>query len=269
MANIKPSTGQSFHRINRIPTKYFDNRRTSKRKVERMSQGLSRAWNSDSWPLVSILIIAALLFIFGLIAEEVAEGEALGFDRAVLLALRDAADPSRPIGPPWLLEAARDVTSLGSTVVIGLILIAVVGYFLLDRERATAWLMLGAVVGGVALNDFLKFLFARPRPDFVAPAVRVFTSSFPSGHAALSAITYLAFGAILARTHASARIRVYFMSLAVIVTGLVGVSRVYLGVHYPTDVLAGWCVGTAWAMGCWALMAWLQRRGEIGPPKAI
>jgi undecaprenyl-diphosphatase len=145
----------------------------------------------------------------------------------------------------------------------------VVGYLLLDRERTAAWLMLGAVLGGVALNDVLKFAFARPRPDFATPAVRVFTSSFPSGHAALSAITYLTLAAILARTHPSARIRIYFMSLAAIVTGLVGLSRVYLGVHYPTDVLAGWCIGTAWAMGCWALMAWLQRRGGIEPPEAI
>jgi undecaprenyl-diphosphatase len=231
-----------------------------------MQQGLSRAGQSEGWLLVSILIIAVLLFAFGLIAEEVVEGEPLAFDRAVMLAFRDAANPSKPIGPPWLLEAARDVTSLGSIIVLGIILIAVVGYLLLDGERTTAWLMLGAVLGGVGLNDVLKFVFARPRPDFVAPEAQVFTSSFPSGHAALSAITYLTLGAILARTHPSIRIRIYFMSLAAVITGLVGLSRVYLGVHYPTDVLAGWCIGTAWAMGCWALMTWLQRRGGIAPP---
>jgi undecaprenyl-diphosphatase len=231
-----------------------------------MRQGIARAGHSDSWLAISVLSIAALLFAFGLIAQEVVEGEPLAFDRTVMLAFRDAANPSIPIGPPWLLEAARDVTSLGSTVVLGIILFAVVGYLLLDRKRTAAWLMLGAVLGGVALNDFLKFAFARPRPDFVTPAVQVFTSSFPSGHAALSAIAYLTLGAILARTHASVRIRIYLMSLAAIVTGLVGLSRVYLGVHYPTDVLAGWCVGTAWAMGCWALMTWLQRPGGIEPP---
>jgi undecaprenyl-diphosphatase len=231
-----------------------------------MRQGLARAGYSDSWLLVSILIIAVLLFAFGLIAEEIVEGEPLAFDRAVMLAFRDAANLSMPIGPPWLQEAARDVTGLGSTIVLGIILFAAVGYLLLDRERTAAWLMLGAVLGGAALNDFLKFVFARPRPDFVTPAVRVFTASFPSGHAALSAITYLTLGAILARTHPSIRIRIYFMSLAAILTGLVGLSRVYLGVHYPTDVLAGWCIGTAWAMGCWALMTGLQRRGGIEPP---
>jgi undecaprenyl-diphosphatase len=234
-----------------------------------MRQGVSRTRNSESSPLVPILTVAALLFVFGLIAEEVVEGELLAFDRTVMLAFRDAADPSRPIGPPWLLEAARDVTSLGSTIVLAITLFAVVGYLLLDHERTAACLMLGAVLSGVTLNDFLKFAFARPRPDFVTPAVRVYTSSFPSGHAALSAITYLTLAAILARTNPSVRVRLYFLSVAVIVTGLVGVSRVYLGVHYPTDVLAGWCIGTAWAMGCWALMTWLQPRGGIESQKAI
>ena len=231
-----------------------------------MKHGIARAWRPENRLLISVLAIAALLFAFGLIAQEVVEGEPLGFDRTVMLAFRGAANPSVPVGPPWLLEAARDVTSLGSTIVLGILLFVVVGYLLLDGERTAAWLMLGAVLGGAALNDVLKFAFARPRPDFVTPALRVFTSSFPSGHAALSAITYLTLGAILARTHPSVRIRICFMSLAAFITGLVGLSRVYLGVHYPTDVLAGWCIGTAWAMGCWALMAWLQRRGGIEPP---
>src|ERR1700676_3554646 len=120
-------------------------------------QGTPGAGQPESRLLASILVIAALLFAFGLIAEEVVEGEPLAFDRAVMLAFRDAADPSMPIGPAWLLEAARDVTSLGSTIVLGILLFAVVGYLLLDRERTAAWLMLGAVLGGVALNDVLKF----------------------------------------------------------------------------------------------------------------
>jgi undecaprenyl-diphosphatase len=230
-------------------------------------QAIARGVRSDIWPLVAILTFAGLLLAFGLIAQEVLEGEPLWFDRALLLAFRDPSNPAVPIGPAWLPGAARDVTSLGSTIVLGFILFAVAGYLLLARKRASAWLMLGAVLGGLAVSSALKYAFDRPRPDIVPPAVEVFTASFPSGHATLSAITYLTLAAILGRTQPAPRIRIYFMVLAAIVTGFVGVSRVYLGVHYPTDVLAGWCIGAAWALGCWALMSWLQRRGGIEPPE--
>jgi undecaprenyl-diphosphatase len=227
---------------------------------------LARHWRLETRLLMSVLTIAVLLFAFGLIAQEVTEGKPLTFDQNVMLALRSSANPSVPIGPAWLQEAARDITSLGSTIVLGIITFAVVGYLFLARKPAVAWLMLGAVLGGIALNNLLKFAFARPRPDFVTHAVRVFTTSFPSGHATLSAITYLTMGALLARTHPSFAIRLYFLSLAAFLTVLVGMSRIYLGVHYPTDVLGGWCIGAAWAMGCWVLMAWLQNGGQVEPP---
>ena len=216
-----------------------------------------------------ILTIAGLLFAFGFIAQEMAKGKTLAFDRAVMLALRSSADPSVPIGPAWLPEAARDVTSLGSIVVLVIVTLAAVGYLFLAGKSAVAWLMLIAVVGGIALSDLLKFAFARARPDVVTPLARVFTTSFPSGHATLSAITYLTIGVILARSQPSSPISLYFMSLAVFLTVLVGVSRIYLGVHYPTDVLAGWCIGAAWAMGCWAIMTYLQSVGQVEPPSPL
>jgi undecaprenyl-diphosphatase len=235
--------------------------------MRRLRQRLAELSRAEARLLTSVLAIAALLFAFGEIAEDVIEGEPLAFDRVIMLAFRDAADPSVPIGPPWLREAARDVTSLGGTVVLGFILFTVAGYLFLARKRAAAWLMLGTVLGGVTVNTLLKLAFARPRPDFVTPAVPVFTPSFPSGHAALSAITYLTLGALLARTQSSFRMRLYFMSVATVLTVLVGSSRVYLGVHYPSDVLAGWFIGAAWALGCWVLMIWLQRRGQVEPPE--
>src|SRR6202022_982348 len=223
-------------------------------------------WCSETWLLISILTIAVLLFAFGLVAQEVSEGEPLTFDQNVMLALRNPANPSVPVGPTWLREMARDITSLGSTIVLGIITFAVVGYLFLARRPAVAWLMLGTVLGGGALNNLLKFAFARPRPDFVAHAARVFTSSFPSGHATLSAITYLTMGALLARLHTSLTIRIYFITVAGFFILLIGMSRVYLGGHYPTDVLGGWCIGAAWAMGCWVLMTWLQQGGRVEPP---
>jgi undecaprenyl-diphosphatase len=209
--------------------------------------------------LVSCLLgIAIAVFAFGAIAEDILENEPFAFDRSILLALRAPGNPAIPIGPAWLPEAARDVTSLGSTMVLGLILLSIVGYLLLERRRAAAWLILGAVTGGVVLNNLLKLAFGRPRPDVASPAVQVFTSSFPSGHATLSAIAYLTLGALLAQTQERLAIRIYIMTLAVLATVLVGVSRIYLQVHYPSDVLAGWCIGSAWAMACWAILQWLQ-----------
>ena len=212
-----------------------------------------------------VLTIAGLLFVFGFVAQEVVEGKTLAFDREIILILRSSADPSIPIGPAWLPEAARDVTSLGSMVVLGIVTLAVAGYLFLSRKSALAWLMLIVVVGGIALSDLLKLAFGRARPDVVAPLARVFTTSFPSAHATLSAITYLTIGAILARSQRSSALSLYFMFLAAFLTVLIGVSRIYLGVHYPTDVLAGWCIGAAWALGCWAIVARWRSVDQLSP----
>ena len=213
--------------------------------------------------MISLFTIAVLLLVFGFVAGEATEGKPLALDRYIMRALRSSADPSVPIGPPWLQEAARDITSLGSVIVLAIITFAAVGYLFLAHKRGVAWMMLIAVFGGLTLNSLLKLAFARPRPDLVAPAARVFTTSFPSGHAALSAITYLTIGALLARAHPSSAISLYFLSLAAFLTVLIGVSRIYLGVHYPTDIFGGWCFGAAWAIICWLLMAMLQSGGRV------
>jgi undecaprenyl-diphosphatase len=212
---------------------------------------------------IYLLAIACLLFIFGVVAQIVVEGKSSAFDRSIILAFRQPGNLSAPIGPAWVQEAARDLTSLGSIIVLVIITAAVAGYLFLARKQAAAWLMLFAVFGGIALSDLLKFAFARPRPDFVAPAARVFTTSFPSGHATLSAITYLTIAALLARSQSSPKIGRYFIVLAALLTILVGISRIYLGVHYPTDVVGGWCIGAAWALGCWVLMTRLQHGGRV------
>jgi undecaprenyl-diphosphatase len=228
----------------------------------------SRYWSlrigpAEIWILVAFFTIAGLLLVFGHIAEEVFEGDAAKFDETILLAFRSPNGTLGPIGPPWVEEAARDVTALGSYTILSIIFFAVLSYLLMAQQRAAAFWVFAAVSGGVVLSNLLKLAFERPRPDLVPPAVRVFSSSFPSGHATLSAITYLTLGALLASLHPSLRFKTYFLGLAALLTILVGISRIYLGVHYPTDVIAGWCVGAAWAAFCWCIFRWLKSRGQI------
>jgi undecaprenyl-diphosphatase len=219
--------------------------------------------------LIALLTIACLLFAFGVIAQNVTAGTSLAFDQKVVLALRDPGNPSAPIGPAWAQEAARDLTSLGSVIVLLIMTCAVAVYLFLARKYAAVWLLLVAVFGGMAMNDLLKLAYARPRPDHVYQATRVFTSSFPSAHAELSAITYLTMAALLAQSQSSFKIGLYFIALAALLTMSIGVSRIYLGVHYPTDVLGGWCIGAAWALACWVLMTWLQYGARIEPRGAV
>jgi undecaprenyl-diphosphatase len=212
--------------------------------------------------LLGFLVCAALALGFGHLASEVVEGETMGFDEAVLVALRNPGDLSDPVGPVWLEGVARDVTALGSYTVVGSFVAATLAYLLMVGRRHMAFLMALSVAGGALLSNALKYLFARPRPEIVPPEVVVFTSSFPSGHATLAAVTYLTLGALLAEIHPARRLKIYFLSLAAALTVAVGASRVYLGVHYPSDVLAGWCVGAAWALGCY-VVTWRIRRSNV------
>lgn len=225
-------------------------------------------WHAEIWLLVSVFIVTALLLLFGFIADEVMEGSSTALDQYILLLFRAGPDHlSGPVGPPWVREMARDVTSLGSVAVLGIVSAVVVMYLLLARSRAEALLVLVAVLGGVAINSLLKIQFSRPRPDLFVAAAKVFTASFPSGHAAFSATTYMTLAALLTRMTERNRLRYYFVGVAVMLTFMIGVSRLYLGVHYPTDVLAGWCIGSAWALMCWAVMTRLQHQGDIEPPR--
>jgi undecaprenyl-diphosphatase len=213
--------------------------------------------------LATMFVLAGGLWGFISLAEEVNEGETQAFDRAVILALRNPADLSDPLGPRWFEEMVRDVTALGSNVVLAFVTVAVIGFLALARKRGAALLVLVSVLGGSLLGDILKLVFARPRPDLVPHGAEVYTMSFPSNHAMGAAVTYLTLGALLARLQVSPRVKGYFLAVSVILTAAVGLSRVYLGVHWPTDVLAGWSVGAAWAMAVWLVALWLQRRGKV------
>lgn len=221
---------------------------------------------NETVPLVSLAAFGLFGWLFVKLAGEVIEGDTQGFDRDILLALRNPADRGDPIGPTWLEEVARDITALGGHTVLGLVTVSVLVYLALSRRRGATWLVLVSIGGGMALSALLKLGFDRPRPDLVPHYARVYTASFPSGHAMLSAVTYLTLGALLARVQAERGLKIFFLGLAVGVTVLVGLSRIYLGVHWPSDVLGGWCGGAAWACLCWFVALHLQRRGQVEPP---
>ena len=209
-------------------------------------------------PLVGFMTCAALAFVFVKIAGEMAEGETTNFDERILLALRDPADLKKPIGPGWLETAMIDLTSFGGVPALTLITVLVVLYLVIAKRYANAALVAGAISGGAVLTSVLKLGFARPRPEVVDHLVTVQSMSFPSGHAMASAVTYLTLGALLARTERRPAVRGYIFAVAGFLTLLIGVSRVFLGVHYPTDVLAGWSLGAAWALLCWLVARWLR-----------
>src|SRR5215207_8095507 len=213
--------------------------------------------------LITLLVIFGTVFVFARLVDEVVQGETRAFDEAVLLVLRDRINLSDPIGPAWLQIMFRDITSLGGHAVVTLITLAVIGYLLMDGKRGAALLVLASVGGGAVLSSLLKLGIDRPRPDLVAHLVEVSTASFPSGHATLAAVTYLTLGALLSRVEARRSAKIYVLTVAVALTFLIGISRIYLGVHWPTDVLAGWCIGAAWALLCGAVAYGLQRRGVI------
>ena len=217
-------------------------------------------------PLILLVLIAGGVWTFIELADEVSEGETRAMDRAVLLALREPADLSDPLGPVWLEEVVRDFTALGGFAVLTLLTLAVCGYLLLDGKKHLALLLLAAVAGGLLGSHLLKAGFERPRPDVVPHRVVVSSASFPSGHSMQAAATYLTLGALLARVQKRRRLKVFSLALAAFLTLLVGFSRLYLGVHWPTDVLAGWTAGGVWAFLCWAVALGLQRRGAIEKP---
>lgn len=198
--------------------------------------------------------IPSLILLFSAIAAAVSLNATAPFDRSVLLWLRDPADVSRPIGPEWLFESMRDFTSLGSVAIVVLFTVVIAGYWLLVERGRAAALLVAVLIGALVTNDLLKLAFDRPRPDAILQSARVFSSDFPSGHAALSAAAYFS-AALLSGSQATGVARRFLLCLAGFVVLVIGFSRLYLGLHYPSDVLAGWCVGGAWVLALSRAMA--------------
>jgi undecaprenyl-diphosphatase len=214
----------------------------------------------EVWVLVPCLIVVLGIWGFVAIADEVREGDTQQFDERIMQMLRHQ---SQPVGPSWLVEVGLDITALGGIAVLSLIILLACGYLALQRKYHAMWLVLIATFGGQLLSSGLKMFFDRPRPDQSLHLAEVYTASFPSGHSMLSAVVYLTLGTLLARVEPRRRTKAFLVTAALLLTFLVGISRVYIGVHYPTDVLAGWSAGLAWALLCWMFARYLQRHGKV------
>lgn len=210
--------------------------------------------------LVALGAIAGCLWLFVAIADEVVEGGTHALDERLLLALRNPADPADPLGPGWIEELMRDVTALGSFGILAAITAATAGFLALAGDRLSMWFILVSVGGGQALSSLAKHGFDRPRPDLVPHGMVTYTASFPSGHSMMAAVTYLTLAVMIARVQPTRALRAYVLALAVALVLAIGISRVYLGVHWPTDVLAGWTAGAGWALACWLAATWWERR---------
>ncbi|HEY0947208.1 MAG TPA: phosphatase PAP2 family protein [Opitutaceae bacterium] len=227
-------------------------------------------WRQAGWSgfvlLVALAALCTSLWVFVELADDAPEGDYVETEARILRAFRQPGDLARGVGPGWLPEVARDVTALGSAAVLTLMVLLVLGFLLLRRQYGAALFVFVASLGGWLLSDGLKEVFGRERPDVVPHLMEESSASFPSGHSMVSSVIYLTLGSLLGQIVARRREKIYFVHAAMLLTFLIGVSRVYLGVHYPTDVLAGWSAGTAWALLCWLIAWWLQRRGKIERP---
>jgi undecaprenyl-diphosphatase len=212
------------------------------------------------WPILAAAGFALFLLALLWFGHELVEGDGASVDRAIMLAMRVPGHPLQPIGPAWLPSAVRDVTALGSsTVLTFIVLVAAIFLALAGRLRTALLVVSASFLGSVAVETIRAFI-ARPRPQLTGQLMEASSPSFPSGHAAISAIVYLTLATLLFPVLPNRRIRAFVLIVALVLTVSIGLSRLYLGVHWPSDVLAGWAFGGVWAMLWWRIELELLNR---------
>ena len=205
---------------------------------------------SRAFPVVLVLTLACAAG-FVAVAWLVSSGATEALDRSIMLLSRTPGDLDDALGPDWFEEMLAEITALGGYTILVIVSGVVLGALLLQGERRAAAFLAVSLVGGSIVSSGLKALFARPRPDLVEHLDRTFTSSFPSAHAMVSTLAYVTLAAVCIRFLRRSRTRVFALATAVLLAIAIGASRVYLGVHWPSDVVAGWLAGAAWAGAAW------------------
>lgn len=214
--------------------------------------------------LAALLVVALGVMTFVELADDMTEADGQAFDLMVLQAVRPIPNqPDQPWGPWWLHEAAADITSLGGISVLALFAVAAMGFLLIQRKWLSAVLMAVGLAGGVALSEGLKAVFQRERPPIAFQAVETINASFPSGHALLSTVFYLTLGVMLTRAVPQRRLKAYVLGVSLLIALMIGLTRIYLGAHWASDVFAGWSVGAAWAMTLWLVAYAVERRQRL------
>jgi undecaprenyl-diphosphatase len=210
--------------------------------------------------LLAFLLAALALYNFFELGGDMIEGDTVAFDRRVMLAMRNPADVSDPIGSHSIEEAVRDITALGGFTLVTLVTVVGLLLFLFHKKWLHAGVLAVTVLLAWASSEGSKLLYGRARPDLVPHGVYVYSGSFPSGHSTLAAATFLTLAALISSLEPHRRTKAVVYVLALAILAAVGASRVYLGVHWPSDVLAGWCLGGSWALGAWIALRVLVSR---------
>lgn len=215
-------------------------------------------------PVLLMALVAGGIYTFVAVANDVGENELQRFDNGLLLLFRQPGDVSAPIGPSWVAQSVVEITTLGGYPVLVTLVTAIAGFLLVYRKFGPAIFMVAAIVSGTGVSHLLKIVYDRPRPDIVDHLVATHTASFPSGHATMSAVVYLTLATMIVRLVDDVAVRIYVILMAVLLTFMVGMSRIYLGVHWPSDVIAGWALGTAWACLSWLAVTALRALSARG-----
>lgn len=217
---------------------------------------------------LSLTMLVLMGGVFGILTLLVSSETTQAFDESVMQALRQPGDGGLPVGPRWFIELARDFTALGGYGVLVTLTILVTTFLVLERKPHRARFAVVTIVGGYLLSMTLKHLVGRPRPDMVPWLSFPHSSSFPSGHSMMSAIVYLTMGLMLSELASQRRVKVFLAVSPLIIAAAVGFSRVYMGVHYVTDVVAGWSAGICWALLCWLIVRRCPAFRSFGPADA-